>query len=190
MKNKYVIMAFALAFMITLFVRSAILKHGAVAAKTEAVFLVGTNAEYPPYTFIEDNTIKGFDIDLVREVAKRLDRPIKFVDMPFDSIIPAALLGRVHLLAAGMTYTAERAKKVHFSRPYLTDDCLQIVSRKENGFVDLNSLSGKKIIVNEGYTADLYVTSITLKDVEIIRLNAPADGFMALNRIPFCSGYV
>src|SRR6185369_11452130 len=81
--------------------------------------IVGTNAEFPPYCYIENNIIVGFDIDIAKEVAQRLGKSIQFKDMPFDALIPDIILGNVDFVAAGMSYTEERAKRVSFTRPYL-----------------------------------------------------------------------
>lgn len=144
-------------------------------AATEPL-IVGTNAEYAPFTFIEDGQIVGFDIDVANHVAERLNRKIQIVDMPFDALIPALQLGSVQLLAAGMCYTEERAKRVLFTHPYLSGDPLVILSKSKE--LSLDELKGKTVAVNEGYTADLYLSKN--EDINLIRLAAPGDGFLAL----------
>lgn len=141
--------------------------------------IVGTNAEFPPFTYIENNTIVGFDIDVAKEVAKRLGREIEFKDMPFDALIPEIVLGRVDFVAAGMSYTEERAKRVLFTKSYLKEDPLVILSKNKNSELkDLNSLNKRKVVVIEGFTSDLYLS----KNPEILltRLPTQTDGFLAL----------
>jgi ABC-type amino acid transport substrate-binding protein len=143
------------------------------------IIIVGTNAEYFPFSFIENNEFKGFDIDVAKEVCKRLNKKIYIKDMPFETLIPEIILGHLDFAAAGLTYTEEKAKRVLFTKPYLTDDSLvmfTLASRKKN--IQFNDLSDKKILVNEGYTADLFVSKIP--NLNIIRLNSPVDAFLAL----------
>lgn len=145
--------------------------------KDQNTIIVGTNAEYYPFTFSEDGKIQGFDIDIAKEVCKRLNKKIIVKDMPFETLIPELTLGHVDIAAAGLTYTEEKAKRVFFTKPYLTDDSLVILTYN-NTKLTLKDLDKKKVIVNEGYTADLFVSKI--QNLDIIRLNSPVDGFLAL----------
>ena len=57
--------------------------------------IVGTNAEYPPFSFVKNDTIVGFDIDIAQEVCKRLNKKMVLIDMPFDALLPKIQLGQV-----------------------------------------------------------------------------------------------
>lgn len=147
--------------------------------KDENILVVGTNAEFPPFSYIDKGEIVGFDIDIAKEVAKRLNKTIKFKDMPFDAIIPDLMLGNIDFVAAGMSATQERAKKVLFSRPYLLEDPLVVLTTSQNkDALALKKFSEMTIVVNEGYTADLYMSK--KEGVNLIRLPAPADAFQCL----------
>ncbi|NGX57273.1 MAG: putative ABC transporter arginine-binding protein ArtJ [Chlamydiae bacterium] len=141
----------------------------------EKELIVGTNAEYPPYTFIENGKITGFDIDVANLICQKLEKEMLLVDMPFDALLPQLQMNQIDFIAAGITKTEERAKKVLFTKPYLTGDPLVIVSRVP---VDLTKLKSLTIVVNEGYHADVYASSID--GLEMIRLPAPADALFAL----------
>lgn len=155
------------------------------AAKSENTLIVGTNAEFPPFAFIENGEIVGFDIDIAKEVAKRLNKEIEFKDMPFDSLIPDLTLGRVDFVAAGMSFTEERAQRVCFTKSYITSDplvVLTLVSKKTDGNMTLEQLAekfkGKTLVVNEGFTADSTLSK--LKGFKLVRLATTADGFLAV----------
>lgn len=138
---------------------------------------VGTNAEFPPFSYIEKGEIVGFDIDIAKEVAQRLGKTIQFKDMPFDALIPEVTLGDVDFVAAGMSYTEERAKRVSFTKTYLTEDPLVILTTKEE-VGNLEDLKGKNVVVVEGFTADLFVSS--KEGIDLVRLPTQTDGFMAI----------
>ena len=142
--------------------------------------IVGTNAEYPLYYFIKSDEIIGFDIDVAREVVKRINKKMILQDMPFDALIPAIQLGKVHMIAAGMTPTKQRAKRVHFTKPHLKGDPLIIVTLKNAKKVaTVDDLKGEDVVVNEGYTADFYMTKYE-NSIDVKRLATPAEAFLAL----------
>lgn len=155
-------------FLILLFILSTCLYGG-------DTLIVGTNAEFPPFTYVENKTIVGFDIDVAKAVANKLGKKIQFKDMPFDALIPEVVLGRVDFVAAGMSATEERAKRVAFTQSYLPADPLVILSKQK---LSLSDLQGKKIVVIEGFTADSFMSS--QKGITLIRLPTQADGFLAL----------
>ncbi|MFT5317494.1 MAG: ABC-type amino acid transport substrate-binding protein, partial [Chlamydiales bacterium] len=148
--------------------------------ESEDVLLVGTNAEFPPFTYVYKEHYVGFDIDLSKEICKRLGKKMQIRDLPFDSLVPSAMLGKVDFIAAGVTHTKERAERVLFTQPYLSGDPLVMVSMKgEAPLLSTDDLLGKAVVVNEGYTADLFLTE--KEGLDLIRLGSqPAEGFMSL----------
>src|SRR5256885_429404 len=86
--------------------------------------IVGTNTEFQPFSFKEGDTITGFDIELMEEIGKRLNKKIIFKDMPFEALIPEIQLGNVQVAAGGITPTEKRAQRVLFTQPHLTGDQL------------------------------------------------------------------
>ncbi len=150
-------------------------------SKTEAIpktLIVGTTADFKPFACIQDGTIVGFDIDIVYEVAKRLGVEAIIKDMPFAMLIPQLQLGNIQVIAAGMTPTKERAKRVLFTKPFLRGDKLIALTKIENPLQNIDDLAGKNVVVNEGYTADRYMSAI--KGMTIIRLPTVADALLAL----------
>ena len=61
----------------------------------------------------------GYDIDLIRAIADKAGYDIKVVNMGFDALIPALGMGVVDVVAAGVTITEERAKRVDFTNETL-----------------------------------------------------------------------
>ena len=140
--------------------------------------IIGTNAEYPPFSYMKDGQIVGFDIDVAVQVANRLGKSYRFKDMPFDALIPEIQLGLVHMIAAGMTPTSTRAKTVYFATPHFDNDSLVIVSPINKPISTVADLSGKNVVVNEGFTADTYVSA--LQGPIINRLLTTTDAIVSL----------
>jgi ABC-type amino acid transport substrate-binding protein len=143
--------------------------------------IIGTNSEFPPFSFKHDDEFIGFDIDVIKEVLKRLKRDITFKDMPFDALIPEIQIGNIHVIAGGMTPTEERAQRTLFTRPHLTGDPLVIISSKNTPvFTNIADLAGKTVAVNEGYTADSFMSE--QPGITLLRLSSAlvSDGMLAL----------
>lgn len=134
---------------------------------------VGTNAEFAPFSFIDEGKIQGFEIDISEEICTRLGFEMQLKDLPFDGLIPELQLNKVDFVAAGMSMTPEREKVVDFTTPYLEGSPLCMVYSKK-----VDDLANVKIVVNEGYTADYYVTDIL--NLTPIRLGNPTDAMLAL----------
>jgi polar amino acid transport system substrate-binding protein len=144
--------------------------------------VIGTNAEFQPFSFKEDDTITGFDIEVITEVFKRLDKKITIKDLPFDALIPEIQIGNIQVIAGGITPTEERSQRALFTKPHITGDPLVIISLKaqDNAPTSIEMLQGKTVVVNEGYTADSYMSEQPF--INVLRLSSPqaSDGMLAL----------
>jgi ABC-type amino acid transport substrate-binding protein len=144
----------------------------------DTILIVGTSADFKPMSYKDGDEIVGFDIDIIKEVASRLHKRIEFKDMPFELLIPQLQLGTIQVIAAGLTITPEREKRVLFTKPYLTEDPLIIISPLHKPLT-IKEFENKRIIVNQGYTADIYLSK--LPTIELLRLPTVADALLALD---------
>ena len=145
------------------------------------ILRVGTNAEYPPFSLKKDGKIVGFDIDIVKDIAKRMGKTVVFANMDFDMLIPQLQFGAIDIVAAGISETPERANQVSFTTPHLCNDPFLIVTLANKPPVtSIGQLIGKKIIVNQGFTAELYMQQIPGPILQA--LPTVADAFVALEQ--------
>lgn len=146
----------------------------------ETILRVGTAAEFPPFEFIKDGELVGFDIDLIHAVAQKLGKKIIIKDMPFTTLIPQAQRGSLQILASGLTPTPERAEELLFTKPYLMSDPLMVVTLAKNSPMNsIDDLKGKSVIVNDGFSAERYMSEIS--GIDLKRLPTVADAFLSLN---------
>ena len=130
------------------------------------VILAGTESTYPPYEFRDkDNSLKGFDIELLEAIAAKMGKKVQWVDMPFDSLIPALLSKKIDIIAAGLSATEERAKKVAFSTPYEISISAFLVAASNNAIKALPDMKGKSVAVQLGTVQETY--SKTLEAVTV-----------------------
>jgi len=80
--------------------------------------IMGTNADFPPFEFIEYGEIVGLDPDIARAIGDLLGYEIEILDMDFAGIILAVQAGSVDFGMAGMTITEERRQHVDFTQGY------------------------------------------------------------------------
>ena len=125
------------------------------------VLLVGTESTYPPYEFRdENNQLKGFDIEMMEAIAAKMGKQIEWVDMPFDSLIPSLLAKKIDIVAAGMSATEERAKRVAFSTNYEISISAFIVAEGNDSMKVLEDMKGKMIAVQLGTVQETYSQSL------------------------------
>lgn len=76
-----------------------------------------------PYAYQDPATreIVGYEVDLCREVAESLGVELETRVVSGESRVPELMQGRIHLLAARLSYTPARAEQVDFSNTYLVD---------------------------------------------------------------------
>lgn len=160
-----------------LLIGSMVLSVSATALAKDKIY-VGTNAEFPPFEYLENGEITGFDMDLVHEIGKLVDADIKIVDMGFDGLLPALQMKKVDLVIAGMTANEERMKTISFTQPYYTASQVIIVKDGNDSIKSFADLKGKKVGVMLGFTGDMVVSEID--GVKIERFNAAYAGIMAL----------
>lgn len=141
--------------------------------------IVGTSADYKPLSFLNENDeIVGFDIDVVREVAFRMNKEIEIKDIPFTSLVAALQLGTVHLAAAGMSSDPEREKQVLFTRSHLTGSFVIITRTQDPPLNNLEDLANKTVIINTGNLTEKLMTG--QPGVTLIPLPRVSDAFLSL----------
>lgn len=156
-------------------------REAAHSTKVYTKLNVGTSSDFPPFSF-RDKTdeIIGFDIDVIKEIVKRLNLKMELIDRPFSMLIPQIQIGQIDVIAAGMTPSPEREKNLRFTKPYLNENPLVIVTLKDKTpkIKNIEDLKGKSVIVNTGYVSDMYVSKFP--EIQLIRLPKVTDAMIAL----------
>jgi len=134
--------------------------------KHEGVVVMANGGAYPPFGFVENGTMVGFDIDLGNEVAKRLGVKPKWEKVDFSGLLPALSSKRVDMLVTAMTWTPERAQRISFSRPYYNSG-IAGAFKPGNKVATPADLAGKVVAVQIGSAGERYVRELnTAKEVK------------------------
>lgn len=110
--------------------------------------VVGTSGTLIAASYYEDDgkdQLTGYDVEVMREVAKRLNLDIRFEIMGIDSMLPAIKSGRIDAAANDIEITDNRKEEFNFSIPYKYSYSTLVV-RKDNysGIHSLEDLKGKE----------------------------------------------
>lgn len=147
--------------------------------------IMATNAEFPPYEYMEGEDIVGIDAEMAQAVADKLGMELQIEDMAFDSIITAVVSGKADVGVAGMTVTDERKESVDFTDPY-AQAVQAIIVKDDSKIKTADDLFVKgsdwKVGVQLGTTGDIYCTD-DLADAQsgtVEEYNKGADAVQAL----------
>ncbi|WP_368652722.1 transporter substrate-binding domain-containing protein [Ornithinibacillus sp. 4-3] len=92
-----------------------------------------------------EDQLTGYDVEVMREIAKRLDLDVKFEIMGIDSMLPAINSGRIDVAANDIEATDKRREEFNFSEPYKYSYTTMVVRKEDNsGINSLEDLEGKK----------------------------------------------
>ena len=102
--------------------------------------VVGTSADNPPYEFIKDGEVVGFDIDLAREIAEEMTRELIIKNLDFPGLLPSVLSNNVDMVISALSITPERLNNVDFSMSYGSSEMAVLylgnTEYKEEDFAD------------------------------------------------------
>ncbi len=101
------------------------------AREVLGIIKVGVNAEFPPFEYMENDKILGFDIDLMNYIAARINYGVEFSNMPFDKLIPAVVNGEIDCAISGITITKERESVIDYTRPYIKSQYINDLGEKQ-----------------------------------------------------------
>lgn len=122
--------------------------------KQRGVFVLGLDDSFPPLGFRDgNNEIVGYDIDLAREVAKRLGVDFKAQSINWDTKEMELNTKSIDCIWNGLTITDERKEVMRFTEPYL-DNAQIVVVRNDSNIKTLADLKGKTIGLQAGSSAE------------------------------------
>lgn len=149
---------------------------------------VAVSSAVPPFDYYENGENIGFDSELVRRFAQRIGRPVQFQIINFGGLLAAISSGKVDIIAAGLTYTPERAKNVAFADAHYAARAVTVILREnlattakstDHKYATKEDLSTKRIAIMMGSIHDAYITK-NFPTAEIVRCDSYDDVIMEL----------
>ncbi|MHA6252668.1 transporter substrate-binding domain-containing protein [Oceanobacillus sp. CAU 1775] len=140
--------------------------------------VVGTSGTLIAASFYDENDeLTGYDVEVLKEVASRLDLEVSFEIMGVDSMLPAIQSGRIDVAANDMTVTERRLEEFNFSVPYKYSYTTMAVRTEDNsGIENLEDLEGKKA---GGGATTVYSQIAEYYGAEVVTYgNAPNEAYL------------
>jgi len=161
------------------------------ASRDENVLIAGANIGNVPWEFQDTaGELIGFEIDLVNEVAKRLNREIEIINIPFNGLFSAVQSSRIDIAISSITITEQRLTSVSFAQPYYDSD-QSLTIRSDSNITSVNDLQDEVVAVDTGSTGDIWASEnqqqYGFKEIRRYEGIAPAALDLQIGRV---AGYI
>ncbi|CEG58551.1 ABC transporter substrate-binding protein [Legionella fallonii] len=145
--------------------------------------IVATYFTNPPFEYLKNGREVGFEVDLIKEVAKRLNLTIEFKNTQWETIIANLKKNKYDLIMGAITITPNRKKIIAFSEPYMTTTLSIIINKEKTP--QINSLTDlhESIVGVQAATTDYDIAVKMQKEQEIkgIKIYSFKDFSTAIN---------
>ena len=148
--------------------------------KSTGVLSVGLDDSYPPMEFKDStNTIKGFDIDMINDIGKKMGLKVKIVPTAWDGIFLALKANKFDVMQSTVSITDERKQTMLFTTPYIYGGNAIFVRKDYNDIKSDKDLNGKIVGIQMGTTAQGVLAKLTgIKEVK--KYNSMTEAFLDL----------
>lgn len=135
------------------------------SAQADEYLRIGMEAAYAPFNWTQDDDsngavkidgtnqyANGYDVQIAKKIAKDLGKEPLVVKTKWEGLVPALTSGKIDMIIAGMSPTAERKQEIAFSNSYYTSEPVLLV-KKDSAYADaksLNDFNGAKITSQQG----------------------------------------
>ncbi|MBO5743648.1 MAG: transporter substrate-binding domain-containing protein [Clostridia bacterium] len=153
----------------------------ACGGKDDKVLKMATNAEFPPFEYIEDGEIVGADVEIAQAIAEKLDKELEIVNIDFDAALTGAATGKYDMAVAGITANEDRKKNMNFTDEYYTAS-QAIIVMADSEIAAAKDLEGKKVSCQEGTTGEGYLLD-NKYDVQSYKTGAEAISALTAGKV-------
>jgi putative amino-acid transport system substrate-binding protein len=145
---------------------------------------VGMSGGYFPFTFVEQDVLQGFEVDVMNAVGEEIGRPVNFVTMSFSGLIGALESGRIDTVANQITITPEREEMFVFTQPYVIDGAQVVVQEGNTEITGVEDLRGRSVAVNLGSNFEQLLRELPYADeIDIRTYESNLEQDVALGRV-------
>ena len=155
--------------------------QGALAKDWDSIRFA-TEGAYPPFNMVDtQGEVQGFEVDISNALCEQMKARCTWVKQEWDGMIPALLSRKFDAIAASMSITEERKKRVAFSNKFYATP-LALVARKGAPLLpQAEALKGKRIGVQRGTVADNFASRFWAdQGVEVVRYARQEEAYLDL----------
>ncbi|MCZ9147464.1 histidine ABC transporter substrate-binding protein HisJ [Escherichia albertii] len=118
---------------------------------------IGTDPTYAPFeSKNSQGELVGFDIDLAKELCKRINTQCTFVENPLDALIPSLKAKKIDAIMSSLSITEKRRQEIAFTDKLYAADSRLVVAKNSDIQPTVDSLKGKRVGVLQGTTQETF----------------------------------
>lgn len=162
----------------------AALAGAPAAAQDSQTLRVGMSGSYFPFTFVRQDELQGFEVDMMNAIGEEAGLDIQFETMSFSGLVGALEAGRIDTIANQITITPDREARFVFTQPYVFDGA-QVVTREGNDEIEgVDDLRGRTVAVNLGSNFEQLLRDLPYADeIDIRTYESNVEQDTALGRV-------
>ncbi|MBV6273889.1 transporter substrate-binding domain-containing protein [Alcaligenaceae bacterium CGII-47] len=113
--------------------------------KKAGELVIGTEMQFAPFDFLKDGKQEGFNKEFFADVGKALNVKIRFIDLPWASVLPGLDAKKFDLVAGPLNVTQARKDRYHFTLPIADGTVAFLKNAKDTDFTKPEQVAGKVI---------------------------------------------
>ena len=151
------------------------------AVAQDAALKLGNEGSYPPFSITKpDGTLTGIDVEIAREICRRIGRECEFQTMEFKALLPSLITGKIDMIAGGLSRRPERLDASEFLDPHvLVQDGWLLPAGWGKGITD-EDLNGLRIGIIKG-AAWIEFMKLQRPSVEIVQYDNLQEIFLDMS---------
>jgi polar amino acid transport system substrate-binding protein len=154
------------------------------AARARGSLRIAVDYGFYPFTDIQGDMPRGYDIDLARAIAAKQGLRAEFVGSGLDSIYDDLAGGRADIAVSALPYAPEQGWRVRFSEFYFNAGQVLVVP-ESSPIASEADLAGRRVAVALGSDADAYARALAQRVAGITlqaQYDTPAQALAAVRR--------
>ncbi|CAM2888485.1 cystine/glutamine-binding periplasmic protein [Legionella steigerwaltii] len=141
--------------------------HPVLHTLKPGTLIVATYFTNPPFEYLKDEKEIGFEVDLIKEIAKRLHLHLEFKKTQWEKIINELRENHYDLIMGAITINKDREKIIAFSKPYMTTTLSIVINKNKTPQVKTITDLSKLTIGVQAATTDFNIAKHMQKKGQI-----------------------
>jgi polar amino acid transport system substrate-binding protein len=147
MKGRYQRYAVAATAILASFLVAAGARAEDMLAKVKKAgeLVVGTELQFAPFDFLDNGQQKGVNSEIFQEIGKDLGVKVRFIDLPWESVLPGLEAQKFDIVAGPATITKQRMERYRFTLP-IADATVALLKRASDKTINKpEDIAGKTV---------------------------------------------
>lgn len=138
--------------------QSSLAAASSEAGSGKTSIVVGADTTFPPFETEKNGEVTGFDIDMIKAIAKAENLTVALKTIPFNGIIPSLQAGSIDVAVAGITIKKSRMQSVDFSNAYYKSG-LSVLVKNDSSIKSFADLKGRVVATKKATSSVDYMKS-------------------------------